>query len=102
MGIQVMRDGVTFQPTKTLAIYESSEWAERGFCISCGSSIFWRLVAEGEMEGVFSIAAGALDDMSGLAFDAEVYIDHKPDSYAFAGERDRLTETEVLEMAEFQ
>lgn len=99
LGIQVMSDGVKFQPTETLAIYESSEWAERGFCISCGSSVFWRLTAEGEMQGMFSIAAGALDDMSGMSFDAEVYIDHKPDSHSFAGERDLMTEAEVLKMA---
>lgn len=98
LGIQVMSDGVKFKPTETLAIYESSDWAERGFCVGCGSSIFWRLTTEGEMEGMFSIAAGTLDDMSGLKFEAEVYIDHKPDSHAFEGERNRLTEAEVLEI----
>jgi len=97
LGIQVMPGGVKFKPTQTLAIYESSDWAERGFCVSCGSSIFWRLTAEGEMEGMFSIAAGSLDDMSGLKFEAEVYVDHKPDSYDFAGERTKMTEAEVLE-----
>ena len=97
LGIQVMPDGVKFIPTQTLAIYESSDWAERGFCTSCGSSIFWRLTAEGEMQGMFSIAAGSLDDMSGMEFGAEVYIDHKPASHEFAGERDRMTEAEVLE-----
>lgn len=99
LGIQVMPDGVKFVPTQTLAIYESSGWAERGFCMSCGSSIFWRLTAEGEMQGMFSIAAGSLDDMSGMEFGAEVYIDHKPASHAFSGERDLMTEAEVLEAA---
>ena len=96
LGIQVMADGIKFEPTETLAIYTSSDWAERGFCISCGSSVFWRLTAEGEMQGMFSIAAGSLDDMAGMSFDAEVYVDHKPDSHAFAGERQRMTEAEVL------
>lgn len=99
LGIQVPPGGVRFVPTDKLAIYESSEWAERGFCMLCGSSIFWRLTADGPMKGMFSIAAGTLDDMSGMTFDTEVYIDHKPESHAFAGERTRLTEAEVLEMA---
>ncbi len=99
LGIQVPPGGVRFVPTDKLAIYESSEWAERGFCMLCGSSIFWRLTAEGPMKGMFSIAAGTLDDMSGMTFDTEVYIDHKPESHSFAGERTRLTEAEVLEMA---
>ena len=99
LGIQLMPDEIKFVPTDTLAIYTSSEWAERGFCMSCGSSVFWRLTMEGEMEGMFSLAAGTLDDMSGMSFDAEVYIDHKPDSHAFAGERQRMTEAEVMAMA---
>ncbi len=99
LGIQVPPGGVRFVPTDKLAVYESSEWAERGFCMLCGSSIFWRLTADGPMKGMFSIAAGTLEDMSGMTFDTEVYIDHKPESHSFAGERARLTEAEVLEMA---
>ena len=99
LGIQVPPGGVRFVPTDKLAIFESSEWAERGFCMLCGSSVFWRLTAEGPMQGMFSIAAGTLEDMSGMEFDNEVYIDHKPDSHSFAGERTRMTEAEVLEMA---
>ena len=99
LGIQVPADGVRFVPTDKLAIYESSDWAERGFCMLCGSSIFWRLTAEGPMQGIFSIAAGTLEDMSGMSFDAEVYIDKKPESHAFAGERTRMTEAEVLAAA---
>jgi hypothetical protein len=48
---------------------------------------------------MFSIAAGTLEDMTGMEFDAEVYIDHKPASHSFAGERKLMTEAEVLEMA---
>lgn len=99
LGIQVPPGGVRFVPTDKLAIYESSEWAERGFCMLCGSSIFWRLTAEGPMQGMFSIAAGTLEDMSGMTFDAEVYIDCKPASHEFAGERTRLTQAEVEAMA---
>ncbi len=98
LGIQVPPGGVRFVPTDKLAIYESSEWAERGFCMLCGSSIFWRLTADGPMKGMFSIAAGTLDDMSGMTFDTEVYIDHKPESHSFAGERTRLTQAEVEAM----
>jgi hypothetical protein len=98
LGIQVPADGVRFVPTDKLAIFESSDWAERGFCMLCGSSVFWRLTAEGPMKGMFSIAAGTLEDMSGMSFDAEVYIDHKPASHEFAGERTRLTQAEVEAM----
>ncbi len=99
LGIQVPPGGVRFVPTDKLAIFESSDWAERGYCMLCGSSVFWRFTGEGPMHGTFTIAAGSLEDMSGMEFDVEIYIDHKPDSHAFAGERTRLTQAEVEEMA---
>ncbi|MEM7752620.1 MAG: GFA family protein [Pseudomonadota bacterium] len=99
LGIQVPPGGVRFVPTDKLAVFESSEWAERGFCMLCGSSVFYRFTGEGPYAGMFSISAGTLEDMSGMTFDTEVYIDNKPDSHSFAGERTRMTEAEVLAAA---
>jgi len=97
-GLDVPKDGIRWLQDETLAAYTSSEWAERGFCKTCGSSLFWRMTAPGPNEGFLSLSAGSLDSFEGLAFDLEVYIDHKPASHAFAGERKRMTEAEVLEM----
>ena len=99
LGIQVPPGGVRFVPTDKLALYASSDWAERGYCMLCGSSVFYRFTGEGPMEGMFSITAGTLEDMSGMTFDAELYIDCKPDSHAFEGERMRMTEAEIMEQA---
>ena len=98
MGFQVMPDQITWTGEDNLATYASSDWAERGFCKVCGSSLFWRLTAPGPMHGLMSLSVGALDDMDGMSFDAEVYIDHKPASHAFAGERKLMTEADVLAM----
>ena len=98
LGIQVMPGGITWDADEDLATYSSSEWAERGFCRKCGSSLFWRLTAPGPMQGMLSLSVGALDSMDGLEFNTEVYIDHKPDSHAFAGERNRMTEADVMAM----
>src|SRR5271169_4356729 len=43
--------------------YESSREARRGFCAVCGSTLFW----QGVDHAYISIAAGTLDDSSGLA-----------------------------------
>ena len=98
LGLNVPPGGLTWNADEQLATFSSSDWAERGFCKVCGSSLFWRLTMPGEMQGLMSVAAGSLDDMSGLEFDTEVYIDHKPASHAFAGDRNRMTEADVLEM----
>ena len=39
--------------------YRSSDQARRGFCVGCGSSLFW----EADGEGTTSIGAGTLDDL---------------------------------------
>ncbi|MEM9797685.1 MAG: GFA family protein [Pseudomonadota bacterium] len=98
LGLHVPPGGVTWSGEESIRVYKSSDWAERGFCEACGSSLFWRLTAEGPMQGMLSLSAGSLDDMSGLSFDTEVYVDAKPESHAFAGDRKRMTEAEVMEM----
>jgi hypothetical protein len=98
LGLMVPPDGVTWTADTSLRTYASSEWAERGFCGTCGSSLFWRLTAPGDMQGLLSLSAGSLDDFDGLTFASEVYIDCKPASHAFAGARRRMTEAEVMAM----
>lgn len=47
-----------FASDDTLKWYASSDWAQRGFCSACGSSLFYRMKDE---TGV-GIAAGCLDN----------------------------------------
>lgn len=88
-----IRTGVVdFEGAENLALVASSDWAERGFCSQCGSSLFFRLK---EGDGYF-MYMGAFDDQSRFRLAGEIYIDSKPHGYAFAGEHPRLTEKEFL------
>lgn len=98
LGLQIMPDGIAWEGAENIATYQSSEWAERGFCRTCGSNLFWRLTMDGPMKGMMSLGAGTLDSYEGLTFANEVYIDAKPDAYAFAGDRRRMTEADVMAM----
>jgi hypothetical protein len=98
LGVMVRPGGITWERGDSLRTYRSSDWAERGFCDICGSSLFWRLTAPGPMQGMMSVSAGSLDSLEGLELTTEVYIDYKPAGYAFDGERTRLTEAEVMAM----
>jgi hypothetical protein len=98
LGIEVLPGGIVWDADATLKTYQSSDWAERGFCGTCGGNLFWRLTVPGPMQGLLALGAGTLDDMTGLAFASEVYIDAKPEGYAFAGDRKRMTEAEVMAM----
>lgn len=98
LGLDVAFDDVVWENEDSIRTYKSSDWAERGFCGICGSGLFYR-IAPGDIlpEGMLSLSAGSLDDLSGLPLTQEVYIDCKPGGYAFAGERRQLTEQDVLD-----
>ena len=86
---------VTWEGEDAITTYTSSEWAERGFCSACGSSLFYRLTS-GKYVGAVSIPLGALDDQRGFELNREWFIDNKPGAYSLEGERERLTEAEIF------
>ncbi|WP_101067562.1 GFA family protein [Roseovarius salinarum] len=63
-----------------LAWYRASEKATRGFCGTCGSTLFWR-ADDGPEIGV---ALGALDDPTGLGLTRHVWVGDKGDYYEIA------------------
>jgi hypothetical protein len=83
---------VAFEGREHLARYASSEWAERGFCKTCGSSLFYFL----KPSQSYTLGVGTFDDPSQFLLDREIFIDHKPAGYALAGDHPRLTEAEVF------
>jgi hypothetical protein len=56
---------------------ESDSDARRGFCGECGSSLFWDAPAS----DTICIAAGTLDEPTGLRTIRHVYVDHVGDYY---------------------
>jgi hypothetical protein len=87
--------GVTeaeFDGEENVGSYRSSEWAERGFCTRCGSSLYYLYLPKGS----YAFAAGLFDNLQGYRLGEEIFIDDKPDYYDFAGERERLTGAEVM------
>lgn len=50
---------VEFSGVEHIEVFDSSAWAERGFCKRCGSHLFYRLKDSGEYE----VPAGLFDSM---------------------------------------
>lgn len=94
--LSVGTSDVEWQGDDTLSTYSSSSWAERGFCSACGTSLFYRVTAPGPYHGRMHIAYGTLDDQSGFTMNLELFVDRRPEAYAFAGERTQMTEAEVF------
>jgi len=99
MGVIVPQDALQLKGEKHLTVYTSSPWAERAFCSTCGSSVFYRVTAEGPMHGQYHIAMGSLDDPKGIEIKAEYFIDLKPAAYSFVqSDRQQYTEAQVIKM----
>lgn len=76
-------------PVKSI---KTSKWAERAFCGECGSALWYKISAG----GMTHVSAGLFEESKAMTMTHEVFIDNKPDGYAFEGERKRMTEADVF------
>lgn len=66
---------------KGLRWYRSSDTARRGFCATCGSTLFWQ--ADGKDN--VAIAAGSLDGKTGLHTEGHIFCENAGDYYEITG-----------------
>jgi hypothetical protein len=83
---------VSFEGAENIGVYQSSEWAERGFCQKCGSHLFYRL----KQNNQYFMPVGIFDNSEGLIFAHQVFIDEKPEYYSFADETKNMTGAELF------
>ena len=84
---------VLFEGEENISIFDSSEWAERGFCCKCGSHLFYRLKESNQ----YMMAVGLFDCDKDLVFGHQLFIDEKPSFYSFSNETTNMTGAEVFE-----
>lgn len=90
LGMTVPEGNVTWTGAEHIASRQTSAWAMRAWCRECGSNLYFKVTAQSEWSGNVELPIGLFDDASGLTMTNEIYIDHKPDSYAYAGEGRKL------------
>ncbi len=83
-----------FDDDSAVATYDSSEWADRGFCNKCGTHLFYRLKESGQ----YIVPIGLFNDADGMTFGHQVFVDEKPDYYDFANETKNMTGAELFAM----
>jgi hypothetical protein len=79
VGAYCAADRSAFKLTEQrgLAWYQAAPNVKRGFCSACGSSLLWDEDGEAKM----GICAGTLDEPTGLASKAHIYVASKGDYY---------------------
>lgn len=75
-------DHLTFEADEGLSWYRSTDFAERGFCRTCGSSLFYRLLQDGAPGPRVSVMSGSLDTPTGLPTAGHIFCGEKSDYYA--------------------
>jgi hypothetical protein len=71
---------LTLHPTDSLLWYAASDFAQRGFCKTCGSALFWQ---RNGAEEIF-VLAGSFDDPTALTPGSHICTEGRAGFYAIA------------------
>ncbi|WP_380055683.1 GFA family protein [Falsihalocynthiibacter sp. SS001] len=74
---QAVESGLKLTKSSTLTWFRSSDYAKRGFCNACGSSLFWKM----DTETTISVAMGALEPPTDMKIRAHIFVADKGDYY---------------------
>ena len=91
MGVNCGSD-VSFEGSDNIKVFNSSEWAERGFCSGCGTHLFYRI----KRNGMHVVPVGLFEDADAFKFTHEVFIDEKPGFYDFSNKTEQMTGEECF------
>lgn len=78
-GVNVRKSKLTIDGAESIGWYASSEKVDRGFCLTCGSTLFWKPTMEG-YEWI-SVAMGLFDGATGTRLAKHTFVDEKGDYY---------------------
>ena len=80
-SFQVADADLHFIRQEGLKWFTSSEFAKRGFCKECGSTLFWKRNDSAET----SVCPGSIDGKTGLALKEHIFVADAGDYYVIAG-----------------
>ncbi|MCG8293999.1 MULTISPECIES: GFA family protein [Pseudomonas] len=75
------------------SVYDSSPWAQRGFCSHCGTHLFYRV----KQSDIYILPIGLLDGDEAWDFNLQIFIDEKPAWYCFKNQTEEWTGQEAFE-----
>lgn len=85
-------DTLIISGESSVSRYHSSEWADRGFCVNCGTHLFYHLKPNNQ----YHVPVGLLSVEEEIDFSHQIFIDEKPNYYSFSNETKNMTGAEVF------
>jgi hypothetical protein len=102
LEVSIKTDDLTWRGAEHIAVRASSDWAERAWCRTCGTNVYFRHTRPDKWFGSTDLPLGIFDDASGFTLTHEIYVDHKPDSFAYdGGGHKRLTRADVIALQSY-
>jgi hypothetical protein len=102
LEVSIKTEDLTWHGAEHIATRASSDWAERAWCRSCGTNVYFRHTRRDKWFGTTDLPLGLFDDASGFALTHEIYVDHKPDSFAYdSADHKKLTRAEVVALQSY-
>lgn len=99
LEVDVPMTSIDWTGAEHIRRFQSSDWAERAWCGTCGTHLYYHVTIGGPHGESLSLSLGLLDDHAGLTFESEIFIDVKPACFAYAGERAKtMTRDQVMAM----
>ncbi len=87
---------VSFEGAGAITVFDSSAWAERGFCQYCGTHLFYRI----KDSQAYFMPVGLFDRAAlkpgTFHFTQQIFVDEQPDYYCFSNATKQLTGAEVF------
>lgn len=77
---------------ESITAYKSSNWGERAFCQTCGSTLWFRFLPTDHR----SFSAGLFDDATALGIEKEIFADEAAEWCRLRGDHPRQTGEEVM------
>jgi hypothetical protein len=78
---------------ENLSLYDSSAWAERGFCSQCGTHMFYRT----KQDQLHFVPVALFKGIVDFKMDRQIFFDKKPEYYCFSNDTVKFTEQEMFE-----
>jgi len=87
----IIGQGATFESEDHLGIYPSSHFAERGFCLRCGTHLFFRFQGR---DG-YGFSLGLFPQLSHVAVGREIFVDERAGYCRLASRARQLTSAQA-------
>ncbi len=85
-------DSMKISDESSVVRYQSSDWAQRGFCSTCGTHLFYLLVPANQ----YHVPVGLLQTDADLKLTHQIFIEEKPSFYEFSNKTENMTGAEVF------